>query len=92
MSLHVVGGVYREYCVHPRWNAIFGSGGRAALAIATLDTPVVLHSYMNDEAVQAMKEQGAWLQSFGCRSNPDVHCARVRGNSMMLSGTATSAR
>lgn len=64
MTLHVVGGVYREYCVHPRWNAIFGSAGRAALAIATLDTPVVLHSYMNDEALQAMNDQGAWLQSF----------------------------
>jgi nucleoside 2-deoxyribosyltransferase len=67
MTLHIVGGVYREYCVHPRWNAIFGSAGRAALAIATLDTPVVLHSYMNDEALQAMNEQGTWLQSFQAR-------------------------
>ena len=64
MTLHVVGGVYREYCVHPRWNEIFGSAGRAALAIATLDTPVVLHSYVNDEALLAMNERGAWLQSF----------------------------
>ena len=67
MTLHVVGGVYREYCVHPRWNEIFGSGGRAALAIANLGTPVVLHSYMNGEALQAVSEQGAWLQSFQAR-------------------------
>jgi len=70
MTLHVVGGVYREYCVHPRWNAIFGSAGRAALSIATMGTPVVLHSYLNDEALQAMNEQGAWLQSF--RANPTI--------------------
>jgi nucleoside 2-deoxyribosyltransferase len=74
MELHVVGGVYHEYCVHPRWNAIFGSAGRAALAIATLDTPVVLHAYMNDEALQAMNDQGAWLQSFQVRPTavPDM--------------------
>ena len=74
MTLHVVGGVYREYCVHPRWNTIFGSGGRAALAIATLDTPVVLHSYMSDEAQAAMNEQGAWLKSFQTRPTavPDM--------------------
>jgi len=68
MALHVVGGVYKEYCVHPRWNAIYGSAGRAALAIGTLNTPVVLHSYMNDEALQAMNEQGVWLQSFQARA------------------------
>ena len=64
MTLHVVGGVYREYCVHPRWNEIYGSAGRAALAIATLDTPVLLHSYMNHEALQVMNEKGVWLRSF----------------------------
>ena len=50
MTIHVVGGVYREYCVHPRWNEIYGSAGRAALAIATMGTSVVLHSYMDREA------------------------------------------
>lgn len=63
MPLHVVGGVYRECCVHPRWNEIYGSAGRAAIAIATLGAPVVLHSYMNDEARQAIDEQGVWLNS-----------------------------
>lgn len=67
MTIHVVGGVYREYCVHPRWNAIFGSAGRAALAIATMDTPVVLHAYMNPEALQGISEHGAWLQTFQAR-------------------------
>lgn len=63
-ALHVVGGVYREFCVHPRWNEIYGSAGRAAVAIASMGTPVVLHSYMNDEALLVMKERGAWLDSF----------------------------
>lgn len=64
MTLHIVGGVYREYCVHPRWNEIYGSAGRAALAIATLGTPVELHSYMNDEALQVINDQGVWLDAF----------------------------
>lgn len=64
MALHVVGGVYREYCAHPRWNEIYGSAGRAALAIATLGTPVVLHSYMDDDALQVINDKGVWLDEF----------------------------
>jgi hypothetical protein len=50
MTIHVVGGVYREYCVHPRWNDVFGSAGRAALAIANVGTEVVLHGYLSELA------------------------------------------
>lgn len=64
MPLHIVGGVYLEQCIHPRWNDIYGSAGRAALAIATLGTPVVLHSYMNDDAEKIIKEKGCWLKDF----------------------------
>lgn len=64
MALHIVGGVYREYCAYPRWNEIYGSAGRAALAIATLGTPVVLHSYMDDIALQVINDKGAWLNAF----------------------------
>lgn len=64
MTLHIVGGVYQEYCVHPRWNEIYGSAGRAALAVATLGTPVVLHSYMNDYALQVINDKGIWLDAF----------------------------
>lgn len=64
MAIHVVGGVYREYCVHPRWLEIYGSAGRAASAIATVGTPVVLHSYMNDEVAQVVKERASWFASF----------------------------
>ncbi len=68
MTIHVVGGVYREYCVHPRWHDIFGSAGRAALAIATTKSPVVLHSYMSDAALGVIKEKAAWLDSFKVES------------------------
>lgn len=64
MTIHVVGGVYREYCVHPRWYDIFGSAGRAALAIATTGSAVVLHSYMSDAALGVINEKAAWLDSF----------------------------
>lgn len=67
MTLHVVGGVYQEHCVHPRWNEIYGSAGRAALAIATIGTPVVLHSYMGDKALQVINEKGVWLDAFQTR-------------------------
>lgn len=70
MTIHVVGGVYREYCAHPRWLEIFGSAGRAACAIATWDTPVVLHAYMNHDAQQAMIDRAAWFKSFQLRPTP----------------------
>lgn len=62
MTIHVVGGVYREHCVHPRWNRIYGSAGRAALAIGHLGTPVVLHSYMDQAAHEEIAEEAVWLE------------------------------
>jgi len=64
MAIHIVGGVYRERCVHPRWNEVYGSAGRAAFAIAAFGTPVVLHSYMNDDALQIIRDRGAWQSGF----------------------------
>lgn len=64
MPIHVVGGVYREYCVHPRWNEIYGSAGRAALAIASMGTGVVLHSYMDQEAQDVIAGEGVYLDAF----------------------------
>jgi len=50
MAIQIAGGVYREYCTHPRWDFTFGSGGRAAAAIATLEAPVVLHTYASGKS------------------------------------------
>jgi nucleoside 2-deoxyribosyltransferase len=61
MTIHVVGGVYREYCVHPRWNDVYGSAGRAALAIATMGSSVTLHSYFGPGALEVFQEKAAWI-------------------------------
>ncbi|WP_382161560.1 PfkB family carbohydrate kinase [Hydrogenophaga sp. ANAO-22] len=70
MTIHVVGGVYREYCVHPRWYDVFGSAGRAALAIATTGSPVVLHSYTVEATLGVISEKAAWLDCFEIASTP----------------------
>lgn len=64
MTIAVVGGVYRERCVHPHWNRIYGSAGRAALAIGHMGTPVALHSYMDQLACDAIAEEASWLGDF----------------------------
>lgn len=46
--INVIGGVYREKCLRPSWDHVFGSGGRAAIAIATMGTKVNLHAYISD--------------------------------------------
>ena len=76
MAIHVVGGVYREYCVHPRWNDIYGSAGRAALAIGTMRTPVVLHSFMDQEAQDVLGAKGVYLDAF--KMQPTVAPRTVR--------------
>lgn len=70
MAIHVVGGVYREICVHPHWNDVFGSAGRAALAIASMGADVMLHSYMDEEAVAVLGEKGVWLDTFNMAQTP----------------------
>ena len=49
-SLSIVGGVYRERCIHPQWNAVYGSAGRAAQCVTSLiGEPVRLLTYVADE-------------------------------------------
>src|SRR6185437_13308284 len=59
----VVGGVYREVCMHPIWREIYGSAGRAATAIARLGVPVELHAYF-DEETKLVIEARAALEGF----------------------------
>src|SRR5690606_18928937 len=49
MTITVVGGVYYERSMHPSWNEQFGSGGRAAIALAAsgADVSPVLYSYVD---------------------------------------------
>ena len=41
----VAGGLYREVCERPEWNATFGSGGRAAAALVGVTPQVDLYTY-----------------------------------------------
>ena len=51
-EMHIAGGLYQEICLHPAWNALFGSGGRAAQALAALGGKTTLHSYFeNDQSI-----------------------------------------
>jgi hypothetical protein len=50
--MHIAGGLYQEICLHPAWNALLGSGGRAAQALAALGGKTTLHSYFeNDQSI-----------------------------------------
>ncbi len=44
-TLHIVGGIYRERCVWPDWNQVWGSGGRAAAAVSGHVDQIVLSGY-----------------------------------------------
>lgn len=44
--IHIVGGTYRERCIEPQWNELFGSGGRAAAALTLLNDKVFLTTYI----------------------------------------------
>jgi Nucleoside 2-deoxyribosyltransferase/pfkB family carbohydrate kinase len=44
-ALTVVGGLYRERCVWPEWDRVFGSGGRAASAIVGHVDAITFRTY-----------------------------------------------
>ncbi|QDD95234.1 Nucleoside deoxyribosyltransferase [Roseomonas mucosa] len=46
--MHIAGGLYRELCETPTWNAQFGSGGRAAAAVSAMSPGSTLHTYARD--------------------------------------------
>lgn len=57
----IVGGVYRERCIEPLWDAIYGSAGRALAATAHLAPGAHLVSYVDDAT-----ETGAQALADGC--------------------------
>lgn len=59
--MHIAGGLYRELCCVPPWNAVFGSGGRAATAVSAVSKGSTLHTY----AQNICKEDTALLERLG---------------------------
>lgn len=59
--MHIAGGLYRETCCLPKWDAMFGSGGRAAAAASKLSSGNVLHTYSEpseNEHLHSLKSLG----------------------------------
>lgn len=54
--MHIVGGLYRELCDVPHWNATFGSGGRAAAAVSRLSPGSVLHTYVAESTENGARD------------------------------------
>lgn len=55
--VNVVGGTYHEICQHPGHHSIYGSAGRAASALATLNVKVDLHTYADEDVGQVLRER-----------------------------------
>lgn len=59
-GLTIVGGCYREICLHPRWNQLFGSGVRAAASLSALQKTItagsatVLHTWACPKETQEL--------------------------------------
>lgn len=51
-SLVVAGGLYREQCAWPAWDHLYGSGGRAAVALGGRSARVELSTYASTQAAE----------------------------------------
>ena len=47
--LHIVGGTYLEKCQEPAWDQLFGSGGRASVALSELEKDLVFSTYIDQK-------------------------------------------
>jgi hypothetical protein len=55
--MHIAGGIYWEHCCIPEWDALFGSGGRAAAAVSNLSPSTVLHTYSEESTNLVLLEK-----------------------------------
>lgn len=74
MTAVVVGGVYREICVDAGVDEIFGSAGRAAIALASRGKPVILHTYLFPEDAEVAR---AALEAGGVTIEATDRAARI---------------
>ena len=51
-SIDVVGGVYGERCAFPEWNQIYGSAGRATVALSAHIDTIRLHTILPEDQVK----------------------------------------
>lgn len=55
----IAGGIYRERCMRPAWDDIYGSAGRAATAIARFGGQAELHAYVDSDTQVVMEARAA---------------------------------
>lgn len=65
----IVGGVYRERCMRPGWDDIYGSAGRAATAIARFGGNAELHACV-DSGTKLVVDARAVAEGFKFNSAP----------------------
>ena len=92
--LTIVGGIYREICLRPQWDEVYGSAGRAASAIARLGGKVELRGYLDADlapvvdlfqrARNAPDAATRLLASFGVLSAALTHPAMRRSGGTTL--------
>jgi hypothetical protein len=69
----VAGGFYLELCEVPSWHSYYGSGGRAALAVATLSPGTELHTYLTPDSRRQLAElENAGVKIIGTDSNDQI--------------------
>jgi nucleoside 2-deoxyribosyltransferase len=93
----IVGGVYRERCMRPAWDDIYGSAGRAATAIARFGGQVELHACVDSDSqivinargyaegfhfIPAVVQAGVTFEYIHGLSTPDIR-RRAPGNSTL---------
>lgn len=55
----VTGGIYRERCIEPFWDDVFGSAGRAAVALSDYGVDIALHTYQGKSLSDGIENLGA---------------------------------
>jgi nucleoside 2-deoxyribosyltransferase len=54
-ELTIVGGIYGEKCARPQWDQVYGSGGRAASALANISQNIDLYGYVSERRHQSLE-------------------------------------
>ena len=56
MDIKIVGGLYKEKCIIPYWNEIFGSGLRGALSLKKLSPNIDLYTFVDKAFIENQKD------------------------------------
>lgn len=69
MKIEICGGLYREICAWPKWNEVYGSGGRAAHVLSK-NNDVVLNCFSDKKTIKRFKTAIADPAGIQLRTKP----------------------